>query len=88
MKYKNINEEWETYKETIREPLSDKRKTERIWREAYMRGFEVAKEDFNVNRVEIINHNTQSKEIGRLFVHRGNIDVQLQDDDRTLKVFI
>jgi hypothetical protein len=44
MKYTNINEEWEIYKETIKEPLADKRKIERIWREAYMRGFEVAKE--------------------------------------------
>ena len=41
-----------------------------------------------VNRVEIINHNSSQFENGRLFVFRGEIETQLQDDGETLKIFI
>lgn len=42
----------------------------------------------SINRVEIINHNSDQFEIGRVLVYRGKVEVQLQDDGKTLKVFI
>lgn len=41
-----------------------------------------------VTRVEVINH--QDNPIGRVFTKYDckNVEVQLQDDDRTLKIFI
>ena len=42
----------------------------------------------DINRVEIINHNSSQYEIGRIFTFRGKLEYQLQDDMRTLKVFI
>ena len=41
-----------------------------------------------ISRVEIINHNSSKYEIGRIFTFRGKIETQLQDDNKTLKIFI
>ncbi len=42
----------------------------------------------SINRVEIINHNSSQFEIGRIFTFRGKIETSLQDDNKTLKIFI
>jgi len=39
-------------------------------------------------RVEVINHKSDRFEIGRVLVYRGDIEVSLQDDGKTLKIFI
>jgi len=45
-----------------------------------------------VTRVEVINHQGEitDKYFGRVFVKHGceNVELQLQDEDRTLKIFI
>ena len=46
-------------------------------------------EDYSqVNRLEIINHKTLNREVGRLFSHRGEIEMSLQDNQTTLKIFV
>ena len=48
----------------------------------------------NVGRLEIINHATNDKNIGRLLVlykelgHFDKLDFQVQDDGKTLKIFL
>lgn len=45
----------------------------------------------NVTRFEIIDHRPDSKAVGRNVVFNGDdvqLDVELQDDGRTLKVFL
>ena len=48
----------------------------------------------NVDRLEIINHATNDKNIGRLLVlykelgHFDKLDFQVQDDGKTLKIFL
>lgn len=42
----------------------------------------------NINRVEIINHTSSKHEIGRIFTYRGKVEISLQDDGETIKVFI
>jgi len=42
----------------------------------------------NINRVEVINHNSSRFDIGCIFSFRGNIELQLQDNNKTIKVFI
>lgn len=42
----------------------------------------------NITRVEVINHNSSNFEIGRIFAYRGDVEVSLQDDNKTLKIFI
>lgn len=43
-----------------------------------------------VTRVEVINHQDDKPSFGRAFTKRGcnNVEIQLQDDGRTLKIFI
>jgi hypothetical protein len=41
-----------------------------------------------LNRVEIINHNSDKHPLGRIFTHRGDIEVSYQDGGSTLKIFI
>lgn len=43
-----------------------------------------------VTRVEVINHRKDSNSFGRVFTEysRGKIFVSLQDDQRTLKIFL
>jgi hypothetical protein len=46
-------------------------------------------EDYSkVTRLEVINHKTLNREIGRLFNHKGEIEMSLQDNNKTLKIFI
>jgi hypothetical protein len=42
----------------------------------------------NIDRVEVINHNSDKFEIGRVLVYKGALEVSLQDDNKTLKIFI
>jgi len=42
----------------------------------------------NISRVEVINHNSSKFDIGRIFVCRGDVEISLQDDNRTMKIFI
>jgi hypothetical protein len=42
----------------------------------------------NIDRVEVINHNSSEFEIGRVLVYKGAVEVSLQDDNKTLKIFI
>lgn len=41
-----------------------------------------------INRIEIINHNQKDMDIGRIFNFKGNIDVQFQENGKTIKIFI
>lgn len=43
-----------------------------------------------INRVEVIDHSKDANPFGRAFTKYDcqNVEIQLQDDDRTLKVFI
>jgi hypothetical protein len=41
-----------------------------------------------INRLEVINHNSDKFEIGRVLVYKGAVEVSLQVDNKTLKVFI
>ncbi len=43
-----------------------------------------------VTRVEVINHSKNAKPLGRAFVKHDceNVEIQLQDNERTLKIFI
>ena len=47
-----------------------------------------------IDRIEIINHAKNDKPIGRLLTlykdlgHFGSLDFEIQDDDKTLKIFI
>lgn len=47
--------------------------------------------NLDITRLELINHNSPGEK-GRVFVLRGeekiNIEFQLQDDNKTLKIFI
>lgn len=48
-------------------------------------------ENMGITRVEVINHSKYIKEQGRILVHwdrRTKVEYQLQDDGKTLKVFI
>ncbi len=41
-----------------------------------------------LTRVEVINHNSDKHPIGRIFTHRGNVEVGYQDGGTCLKIFI
>jgi hypothetical protein len=98
MEYTSINEQWEEYKSQIREPLANLKQLERVFRDGYIRGFdkreqkqqliELMNSETKVNRLEIINHTQTDKEIGRIFVCRGDIELDFQDSGKTLKIFI
>jgi len=98
MEYTSINEQWEEYKSQIREPLANLKQLERVFRDGYIRGFdkreqkqqliELMNSETKVNRLEIINHTQTDKEIGRIFVGRGDIELDFQDSGKTLKIFI
>lgn len=42
----------------------------------------------NINRLEVINHNSKHLEIGRIFSFSGKMEFSLQDDGKSLKIFI
>lgn len=42
----------------------------------------------SLNRVEVINHNSKGHPMGRILVHRAKIETSLQDEGKTLKIFI
>lgn len=93
MEYKNIVESWEKYlednqKSTYMQRLSLK-EDERLFMEGYMRGFEMAQLSTNrINRVEIIDHTPNGE--GRAYIKRGDLEVEIQqqDADKTIKIFI
>ena len=41
-----------------------------------------------INRLEVINHNSDKFPIGRVLTFYGDVEMQLQDNGKTLKVFI
>lgn len=41
-----------------------------------------------ITRVEVINHTSDKHPIGRLFTYYGNVEIDMQDGGKTLKVFI
>jgi hypothetical protein len=41
-----------------------------------------------IDRLEVINHNSNDLEIGRIFSFRGKMEFSLQDDGKSLKIFI
>ena len=47
-----------------------------------------------IDRLEVINHAKNDKDLGRLLVlykelgHFDSLDFELQDDDKTLKIFL
>ena len=42
----------------------------------------------DINRFEVINHKSLKHGIGRLIVIRSTISISLQDNNKTLKVFV
>lgn len=92
MEYKEINEEFEDWKQTWQESeflnkIIEKRK-ERDFREGYMRGFEMAlKAAEKVSRVEVIQHSPPYN--GRAYTNRfaTEVELQYQDQGKTLKIF-
>lgn len=56
---------------------------------SFKAGYKAREEDIeNINRVEVINHNSSEFEIGRVLVYKGVVEVSLQDNNKTLKIFI
>ena len=51
---------------------------------------ELNKHTKKITRIEVINHQDDIPSFGRAFVKWNceNVELQLQDDDRTLKIFI
>lgn len=41
-----------------------------------------------ITRLEVINHNSFEFPIGRVLTYRGNVEMELQDNNKTLKIFI
>jgi hypothetical protein len=41
-----------------------------------------------ITRLEIINHKSNEHPIGRIFTYYGNVEVSMQDNNKTLKIFI
>lgn len=41
-----------------------------------------------ITRVEIINHTSDKHQVGRIFTYYGNVEVSMQDNGRTIKIFI
>ena len=69
---------WEEYKEQIREPLADMKLLERV----FLDGVE-AFQKLPINRVEVISKNGGREKV----VKTEDIELSLQDDNKTLKVF-
>jgi hypothetical protein len=53
-------------------------------------GNEQTKKENKITRVEVIDHSDTKYPVGRVYVkmHCKNVETQLQDDGRTLKIFI
>lgn len=92
MEYIGINEQCEEWRGTWQDSkfMADinERQRERDFREGYMRGFEMAlKAAEKVSRLEVIQHSPPHN--GRAYTNYNAKDVELQyqDDGRTLKVF-
>jgi len=69
---------WEEYKEQIREPLADMKLLERV----FLDGVE-AFQKLPINRVEVISKNGGREKV----VKTEDIELSLQDDGTTLKIF-
>ena len=69
---------WEEYKEQIREPLADMRLLKRV----FLDGVE-AFQKLPINRVEVISKNGGREKV----VKTEDIELSLQDDSTTLKIF-
>ena len=41
-----------------------------------------------ITRVEVINHTSNEHPIGRIFTYHGNVEISMQDNNKTLKIFI
>jgi hypothetical protein len=56
---------------------------------SFKAGYKARESDIEkINRVEVINHKSTKFEIGRVLGYRGEIEISLQDDGKTLKIFI
>ena len=42
----------------------------------------------DVIRFEVVNHNNSKYDVGRVIIHKDKIETSLQDNDKTLKIFI
>lgn len=42
----------------------------------------------SITRLEVINHTSDKHPIGRILTYHGNIEVSMQDDCKTIKIFI
>jgi hypothetical protein len=92
MEYIGINEEFDTWRETLQDInfISDLtlRQRERDFREGYKKGFEMAiKAAEKVTRLEVIQHSAPYN--GRAYTNYAakEVEVQYQDGGTTLKVF-
>ena len=102
MEYTGIVEAWEKYLENNQKSVYMQRlslkEDERLFIEGFKAGFDkreqkqdlvdLSDSEKQLSRVEIINHTQTDKEIGRIFIYYGEIELGFQDGGRTLKVFI